>query len=684
MPIREIVELAKKRKQKAGPGGDKKKKLEPEEKSRWLAGTDIIAAGAYLLISFLLVYPIPGLVYSFDRMHHTSLFMFSVRILEGQVPFGDFHPWYGPLYHYFHAFWVWLMGVNLLSIKYFLHVVSPIISVAMLIGAFRLFRLSWQGRLFAMVACGLWGIDRIIHCGSTRSLLGLLLIAAWSGGLRKPWGKWARFAVFPSVLFALFYSPDIGVYMTPAAVVFAAGDVLSIERAQRRVAALYYGAGALASASALILLFFGTVSIRNYFGFFTYTSSNMIWAYGNALPGPAEIAEDLNLLIYFLPPLILTGMAVRVLWSVKNRSFAATHVWIPACIIYGAALWTSTYVRTSNDHLVYSLPPTLAILALLFQERRRYEWMKILLAILIIANVSFFDVTRKRNTIAYRYWEIKADPNMQFPGTDLMAGVLVDSGEAKMVAQIRKFCDERKNDGIIFPLHSFEAWRVGCPLNLPLDDFSWMSNPDFKRRLMDRIKSIDARYVIIDTGYMFSLYLHEDTDDVFDYIVDAYQPIKTFGSTIIYEKLPSPVKSTAVIQEMAGPITLDRSNGYSVEWEIPRGLTMGYVEMDEKFVYSPSLLQRVSCPEVKMWIDGKALERRQKHGHGMERIRTTASGGIFRAYLPKKGEKVKLTVTFPGSLNFRPEKVEIMNVRFHQFNFKPAVPYTDSFLGKWY
>src|SRR4030042_425236 len=68
------------------------------------------------------------------------------------------------------------------------------------------------------------GMDRIPVAGSTRCLLSFFFIGIWIKN-RDENSKWVRIIVLPSVLFTFFYSPDVGFYLAPAALILMILDL---------------------------------------------------------------------------------------------------------------------------------------------------------------------------------------------------------------------------------------------------------------------------------------------------------------------------------------------------------------------------------------------------------------------------------------------------------------------------
>ncbi len=642
-----------------------------------LDNSDIIAAVLYYLVMFIII--LPSIKRGIDVEHHTTLLINSLHVRDGWVPFRDFYPWYGPLYYYLLGPIIWLGGGDILSVKLFLKVFSPIISMTMFIVALRAFRIPWQGRLFAVLASAYWGVERLFHCGSTRTMIGLLLIAFWVWLIRVPKTKLLRLAVFPSVLIGVFYSPEVGIYLVPSALAVAFLDLASSESSERIRALLYYAVGAAAAVIILLLFYFGTTFAKNYIDFISYSSSNTHWAYGRPLLGLDKIRVESRVVLYYLPPIILLAAGIQVFVQAMKKGLSTVPPWIPACILFGTMLYSTVYLRASDDHLLFALPPFLALMGMIFANRYRFWWPQILMIAVFLWGHAFFP-----NSFFNRsYWIMKFNPQLKWADTELFLGVYDRADRVKMVNEIEKFCDEHPNETVLFPLHGFEAYRVGQPFLWAFDDLFWVNISWRKQQVFEQFNKINPDYICLDMKYRNWVYMHEDTDAIFDHIVSHYQPIKGIGSNIIYRRAPNPMVPASLAKTLPGPFVLDKTNEFSIEWNVPPGIGQGYLEMDEKFIFSSELLRRFTMPFAMAFVDGE-VQNWRKLGHGRTRIRTSPEGGTYRFYFPENTRKVGLVITFWGILNAKPEKVELTNVEFYKFNFKPIIPYTERFLKEGY
>jgi len=124
----------------------------------------------------LMAVTVPELKWGYDLGHDPGLLMSSVRIWAGQVPYRNFYPWYGPLYHYLLAFFVGIAGNTLYGLKAYIDVVNPLLCMLILVLILRFSGMSLSGRIFTMIAVPLFGLERIYYCGSLRSFLPVLAV----------------------------------------------------------------------------------------------------------------------------------------------------------------------------------------------------------------------------------------------------------------------------------------------------------------------------------------------------------------------------------------------------------------------------------------------------------------------------------------------------------------------------
>ena len=638
----------------------------------WLEASDFLALVLYLAVVAVVV--LPGIRHGIDPIHQLALLMSSVRILSGQVPYGDFYPWYGPLYHYFLALWVWMSGRDLLSIKLFLSLVSPLISMVLWIAAMRAFRLTWPARLFGVAAAAAWGMERLFHCGSTRSLLGLFFLGLWAQAIRAP-ARWkARLMVFPSILFAFFYSPEVGSYLVPAGLVFMVWDLAELEPARRKGPLLDYALGGAAALLCFILLYFGTTLTKTYLQFVNYASANMLWAYGRPKPSWNDLKNSPLGALYFLPLLMLVPAILGSALKLVRQQWREIPAWFPALIVFGGLLWNNTYSATSPDHLLFSLPPIMALMAWYFEGRTRYHWHQVALLLLIVWGAPFFRLSR----LDASYWTNRFS-SKTWPFTAPFGRIYLSPKAVEVFEELKRFSEAHPKETMVFPLHSFEPYWLGRPLLLPFDDLLWGNEPSRKKELMNRIIQAHPDYICLDMQFLYQSYMHEDIDELFDYIAGSYYPMQTIGPIIIYAQNPSPKEAAKLILELPGSATLDEQNEFRATIQTPQNFRNGYLQMKAKFFYRWGFLQRFSLPLVAFYLDGRLANWDYPY-NGRERLRTTPEGGEIRLMVNAPVSEVKMSITFVGMMNAPPERVELSQARFYQFNSPPKIPYTLEFV----
>jgi hypothetical protein len=646
----------------------------------FLENLDLVLAGIFFVIIFIIV--IPPIRLGFDREHHTTLLMASLRVLDGQIPYRDFFPWYGPLYYYVLGPLVWISGSSLLSVKLYLKVFAPLISMVMFILSLRGFRILWQGRAMAVGACALWGAERLFHCGSTRSMLGLLLIALWVSLTRSTKSFWPRLIVFPSILIAVFYSPEVGIYLILPALAVATLDLINLPGRERKKALLFHAGGAAVAVALIAGLYFCTTFAKNYLDFMSYASTNTHWAYGRIMPEFSDMIEEPRRFLYFLPIVVIMTSGIDLLIRIKREGINSIQAWVPACMLYGIFLYGTIYLRVSDDHLLFAIPPILALLGLFFARKSRFGWIKLLMIALFIWGTPFFPNSWRFDM---GFFKTRFNPEINWKNRPTFMGLYSNNAVINMIGQIKKFSEEHADQTILFPLHGFEAFRAGRPFVWSFDDLFWINYPPRRKRLIEEFNNLNPDYICLDHTYFNYVYMHEDTDEFFDLMASRYVPVKVILSTIIYKRSGEAMYPARLVSTLKGPFYLKGDNEYSYEWDVPAGVSQGYVEMNEKFFFSPEFLRRLSCPFVEFYVDDKPQEWDKPRGsHGREHLRTTLGGGTVRIYLPLDTEKVKIELVFKGMFNAKPDKVEITDVRFFQFNYKPQVPYTNMFLKHGY
>jgi hypothetical protein len=392
-------------------------------------------------------------------------------------------------------------------------------------------------------------------------------------------------------------------------------------------------------------------------------------------------------LLYFLPWLVMMTTLGWIFMTVRRGQISQVPIWMPACVVYGVMLWTTTYLRTDLGHLLFALPPITVLMGYLFSRKSRGHWIQIGLFALVLAGFPSF----LYNPPNLNYWNA-----VWHLGTGFLkdwrrfSGILEEPDQTQTVQAMQNFIQSHPQDRILFPLRSFEAYRLGQPLLLPFDDLFWANYPEQQKKLLALVQNLNPAYLCLDVSHWYNAYTHEDRDALFDFIATHYRFLQLYtyrigdgvSSSIVYERLPAPRVLAQKIQSLPGPILLSNQNSFQTEWQLPDGFSGGYIEMNESFSYSSRLLQRFSLPLVKILLDHHPINR--PITDGLSRIRNTAGGGTYRVYVPHDVKKVTLQILCPGILNLKPEAVTLKDIGFYQFNFPPNVPYTAQFIDKGY
>jgi hypothetical protein len=649
----------------------------------WRERSDLIIATIYLLAYW--ASELPTIRYYLDINHATYLLMTAVRINQGQVPFIDFVPWYGVLYHYFAWFWIRLMGLDIYAANFFAVVISPLTSVILLVASLRMLRVPWPGRLFAVAASGLWGLDRIPYTGSIRALLGLLITSWWIWGTGKPYARWVRLAAAPSLALTWLFTPEVGVYLAPVALLLALREIAVASGKERGPIFFYYAAGVGAAGAALLTLdLVADGMIRTYLQYINYLSST-VWHYGLPFPDAAMIVNDPRLAIYWAPIAVYAGALAWIALRFRQGGLKAVPADLMGLAVFGVLFWNSARLRVSPSHLLFASPPALAILAFFFAKPSRYLRRQILLAATVIVFIPFF------NAGDYGLWGPDFRESLKsgyFKDWGDCMGVKVPPDVAGALAKLRGFVAAHPRQTFIFPLASFGAYSIGAPVLLPFDDLFYISVPGAKHQLLPEIEKIKPDFIVLDTRHLLWLLPGDLTDPLMDYVAANYRLAQKFdfddGAIIVCEREDHPTPAVEESGAIAGPFTLDRSNNFEAEWPVPSGFTGGYAVFEEEFFYGSKIWLRFSLPQAKVEVDGQYHGYPRTSGHGRQQIRNLPGGGVFRAYLGDGAQKIKLTIDFPGGLNQRPRRVVIGSVKFYRFLGKPELPYTQTFFENGY
>ena len=643
--------------------------LSPEV-NQWLQRSDLLLAGLYLAIFF--IFDLQTIRFGYDHLHQSTLLLSSLRIFDGQVPFRDFFPWYGPLYHYSTALIVRVLGGDMLAVKLFLRVFSPVVSMAMLLAAARWFRIDWRGRCFVVFLAAAWGLVLLFHCGSIRNIIGLFFLAGWAKGVGGGRSDLVRSLAFPAAGLLIIYSPDTGLYVLFSMAPLAVIDLLRQRERRLRGLAAYAGGGLIAFG-LISAIERGTVWGGNYFAFCSYTSENMMWALGQPLPELNDFLAKPGLLLYLLP--VTAGgvaLAATAISFLRGRLRQLPLV-VPACGLFAVFSWNSTYIRTDMPHLLFALPPAAILLGLVFSARTRWNWSRMVLLTLAALSVP---AVYPFNYIAYTdrfssYGKSFFNPTL---------GIYQTWGERMIESINRKFVETNPHKKIIFFPNPLEAYLAGLPIEGPCDDLIYTGMPIRQQLLLQWIKNKNPDLICIDTSEMIGVYTAEDLDKLFDFFSANYYLSAAVGQLRYFGRREQPVKISEPVKNFPAE-TLTAENSFHVEWKTAPSPEKRYLEFYTRFHYRPKFGRRFSLPQAYVFFDG--VKREDRH-RGRNSMVTRPEGGWFRLFIPPNAGRIDLRIGFPGILNYRPDRVELTKIRLHRFLFEPQVPYTMYFLDQGY
>jgi len=618
---------------------------------------DLLFFLAYAAV--LAAFKIPNLRWDYDIGHHCGLLMTSIRIWGGQVPYRDFFPWYGPLCHYFLALLVGPMGNNLYSIKIF-DLISFLLCMAILILVLRQLELPALPRFFALVATVVFGLERVYFCGSLRPFLPILVIALWYRGYRRRI-RLITFFIFPSVAGPFFFSPETGVYLLPAAFVFAGLALLLLKTRRERLRFLLWSwAGLVTGAFCLVLLFFTAGWFRNYLAVVSGLSDNFRWSSGMSLPGLSGVVEEPLDVFYYLPVFIYAAAGLILLGSwIKTRALSGLSLWAFTVIAFGVCLWYSASVRVSSSHLKSAFLPTVIIASLsLAGKFKPFRPLKlavpVALVFFLLAGAIFF--------------KSRLLPHFKADNYEMLMGVRVDPQEKMIFDEIKKFADGHDKSQIGFPLKSFYYAWLGMVPTIPFDGPEWPMYPGNAAAYTEAVRNLNARYMIIYEQDIFWSVPIEVMTSLLDYIDENYEPIISRKPLWIYEKRPGPVPISEVLAESHKSYELNPSNHFQLVFSVPQLPSVDqediYLEFNAEFEYPNNFSRRSSLPIAEWEFDGRRWIQ-QRPEFGTQRMNTTRGKHPYRMYLFYPAKQLKLIVDFPGAFNFQPSKIIISDIKWH-------------------
>lgn len=634
-----------------------------KETKTWLLAANYWEVVFFLAYGAILCYQtIPGLKWDFDG-HDSTLLMSSYRIWSGQVPFREFYPWYGPLYHYFLAFFTGLMGNDLYALKFYIDIISPLLSMLILVLALRNFGLTALSRLFVLTGAAALGLERIYYCGSLRSILPVFL-ASWLFRIFRGRKKAPYLFIVPAGVVLFLFSPESGVYSVVSSLVFMAAAMLLIDGHKQRVQTLgYYLAGVLISLTAIIILFFSAGWFRNYLEYISIISNNFYWSHGSS---PLNMRDYPVFLQFLSLPLIYSaaGLGVLIHWR-RAKKLPEQFLLVATLTTLGVLLAYKFLLEFHPTRFQFSFLPALVLAGLAWAPPYRpvKAWKITAQAVLIV-----FLVTGGKAAIPV----ISPAP---YHGKDYqtLMGVRVSPQTAADYAKIKSFCADHQNDRIAFPLKTIYYLYLNAVPDLPFDDLHYAFHPKFRELTLDALRQGRYKYLVINQDDIFWDYPGESVDPLFDYIDENYSSVNISIPVWVYALNQNPGAFTEVLAEDRQAILLDKNNKYSFNLNVPAVFDPDYLEFEAEFDYQPEVLSGFSMPVVQCRFDNQKWDYGRPEA-GRQRINPQKGRHHFRLYLWYVNSKLNFQVTFPGPLNFAPDKIRITRINWRRFDHKKHVP----------
>lgn len=613
---------------------------------------------------------LPGLRYGYDIGHDAALLISSVRIRAGQVPFRDFYPWYGPLYHYFVTL-VWAMvEKDLYGIKFFVDIISPILSMGILILTLRNLDLARSSKLFVLIAAPILGLERIYYCGSLRNFLPVFFISLWYRADQKR-QKIIYFSIFPAGLLLWFFSPEVGIYTLLTGVVFIVLGLWKRSWEERMELLAWSGAGLVLTGLTFAILYRSTGWLRNYLEYVSVLSNNLAWSHGSSVQSALpKIAAP----IYYLQPVIHL-LALGILFGQWRRNKKLPEHWLLILVLtaLGLLLYNRTLIKAHPSHVQFAFLPALIILSLAWAPPwKPIRGWKLTAQILEILMILYGGIFFKQQIL----------PEFRGKEYQTVMGVRINPEDGKCFQAVKRFYElERSSGEFVFPLKSLDYAYLGLVPDLPFDDLHYIFYPRYRKMFLEALEKKQAKYLIIDEKDMFWDYPGENTDALIDYLDSNYQEIKLDRPVWIYQRRPRPVETTGLIKLEPNTMVLSPENDFQLSLQAPAGIKadrLAYLEFSSEFQYSFPFLERLSMPIVKCGFNGKEWVFKRPE-YGRQRINPMPGKHRFRVYLLYPFQELTVQLTFPGILNPAPSRVKIEDLQWRQGIVPNLTPRTASY-----
>jgi len=606
---------------------------------------------------------VPELKWDYDG-HDAALLMSSIRIWAGQVPYRDFYPWYGPLYHYLLALFVRPLGNNLYAVKVYIDLLSPLLSMGILIFTLRRFGLPSFSRLFALLASIYFSLERIYYCGSLRSFLPVFLVA-WLYSTYVNRRNIQMLFIFPAACVLFLFTPESGIYTMLTSCIFVlTAMIYSRVRKGRFTGGLYFALGAAFGIIAMLVLYVVTDWFGNYLEFVSVVSKNLYWSHGASLSG---LPTQPSLWLVYRLPLIYVGALLFLagFWFYKKRLNQYTALVLTLTML-GALLASRTLIRFHETHLQFAWLPAVIVASLLWvPPNRPVRLPKIIVQILLVIILG-----------AARYLTevVSLGPVLERSQYQPLLGVMVPGQTVETFLKVEEhFRELNAVAKVSLPLSGLEYAFLGRVPELPFDDLHYFFYPRYQEIFFRALEKRNPMFLLITENNIFWDYTGDSVDAFFDYIDSRYVQILRKPPVHVYQRRPAPINIFKIVQTASGPFFLNRSNQYTESFLVPPDPSLMFVQFQAEFKYRYGFLSRLSMPIVRLYFDQRpwAYLRPQS---GRERLEPLQGKHGFRAYLYHDSKTMDLQITFPGMLNVRPEQIKVTDVQWGKFQLEQLSP----------
>ena len=628
--------------------------------ARILKYWEILFFPAYSLVLCLVM--IPDLVWGFDG-HDANYLACSSRIWAGQIPFREFYPWYGPLYHYLFAWCVPLVSKDIYGVKFFLQIISPIASIGLIILALRNFGLAPLSRLFALAATVLVGAERIYYCGSLRSVLAVYAVS-WLFRIHRRQKPFAYAFFFPAALMLFFFSPETGMFSAIASIAFLALVMLTRDvRTFKLKSVLWYAAGAALALPVMAAIYLQTSWMKNYLEYLSVINNNIFWTHGASFP--PIIKEPWVIIFFGLPAIYLAGLFLAARDVLRNKSLGIFPLMVVTLTVLGGLLSYKLIIEFHGTRAQYALLPALIIASLAWAPPYRPRKSAKNLARALVAAFA----------IAGSWAFIPILSPLPYKGDDCkeLMGVKASPRVASSYEVIKEqYLQLKGRERIAFPLKTVYYPFLGLTPDLPFDDPYHLYYPKYQQLTVDALEKGKFEYLIINLEDVSWDHTGEHLDPLMDYIDGHYLNIHSSESVNVLKRRPQPVSVSRLSFKDEQKIILDKSNNFTCSFALP-DLPVDYLEFKIEFDFRPEWEQRLSMPIVQCKFDGQAWQFGRLE-MGRQRVNPVKGVHSYRLYLIYPCRKIDFSITFPGLFNLPPRKILVTEFQGREFTTDSVTP----------